>query len=165
MELNSYAILHCKKTEVLPILSFHIEEILKGIKRKISTRISVRSSRRILIVEKIHLSVFIELYRAIRDFRSEFGRKIEIKRNKKKILTDITITFHHLGTFKYHMLQAVHGKFHIDSFIIKHLPAGARGKLVISEEKPFVFKYNALRGRLSICGHYQIINRYGNICV
>ena len=165
MEFDSYKYLKEKKVDVVPILKDSIVVLLKSIKRRLSSRASVRNPWKVVVKHHIHRSIFIEFYRAIRDFKSEFGRTISKTFDRKKNLKQIVIQFNHIGPLKYHLLQAVDDSIVVTNYIKKSIVGGGSAKIVVSAEKPFTFKYDLNKNSLTVNGVYEVVNRYGNICM
>ena len=164
MELEPYKILSNENAAVKPILAFHFEELLKSLKRRISSKVSIRNPRTILITLHIHQSLYYAWYRAVRDSVPSFGRTVSTTKRKGKIVEE-RITFTHPGVFKYHIGQVLPSNIKVENYTKKTLTGSSKGNLKISEESPLVFTYNRSRGKLSVSGKYEITNRYGNICI
>ena len=159
MEFNSYEVLKKQKVAVNDLLKFHFKEIGNSIKRKITTR-QVRSPGRICIKYKIPPPVYREWYRAVRDHIPSFGFTCDVKRNKKNLLTHTNLKFLHLGTIKFHFAQVAG-----DSNFFTRKINKVTGSIVVSEEKPVIFNYNVQKGLLSINLNFELINRYGHVCI
>ena len=165
MELQPYKILDSEKTSVKPILAFHFEELLKSLKRRITSKVSIRNPRKILISLPIHQSVYYAWFRAVRDSQPSFGRILTTNKNKRKNIVEERIEFKHRGVFKYHIGQTLSSNINIESFMKKKLPGLSKGSLEISEENPLVFSYSRTRGKLVVSGKFRVVNRYGNPCL
>ena len=161
MEFNPYIVFKSKTISVSEILKFHFEDIAKEIKRKISSRITIRNPWQILISHKIHKDLFFEWYRAVRDYIPSLGVTTSVKRNKRNILTSITITFVRRGTFKFHFNQALSGNS-ITNYLTKSIGT-CTGNVIVLQDKPVTIIYNMVKGNMKIVLNYQVTNRYGNI--
>jgi hypothetical protein len=161
-EFNSYSALEAAKTHIKPILVFHLHDILKSIKRRITTRLSLRDQRKITYTCTIHLNIFHEFFRAVRDFRTAFGAMVQRVTDKKNILKTLVIEFSNIYSFKLH-IKELDNKINIFELFTKSFPAGVKGNIVLSEEKPLRFEFNVKRHILKVTCHYEIKNRYGNV--
>ena len=137
---DSYQRLNSKKVEIVPILSLELEEILRAIRRKVSTKISVKTPKQVLVEKKIHTSIFNAWYIAIKTYKTEFGPLLEVTRNKKNIISSITVKFVTKGSLKLHLNEATNKTLNIEQFLSKKFRGGSKGKIVVSEEKPFVLQ-------------------------
>ena len=108
--------------------------------------------------QAVHHTLFIEWYRDIRDYPSEFGRNILTKKDHYQRLQSVTIKFHHKGSFSFHVSKVLKD---VKSFIEKSV-SGYKIKVNFSEEKPFTFTINVKKELLHIDGFLTVQNRYGN---
>ena len=152
-------------TTIKPILAFHFEELLKSLKRRITSKVSIRNPRKIIISLSIHQSLYYAWFRAVRDSVPAFGRTITINKNKNNKIVEKIIKFKHPGVFKYHIGQTFPTDICIDNYIKKTLPGLSKGTLEISEESPLIFSYNRNRGKLTVSGKFRVVNRYGHQCL
>ena len=106
----------------------------------------------------IYHTLFLEWYRAIRDYLLEFGRNISTKKDHYQRLQSVTIKFHHKGSFSFHVGKVLKD---VKSFIEKSV-SGYKIKVNFSEEKPFTFTFNVKKELLHIDGFFTVQNRYGN---
>ena len=164
MALNVYKILNEKKVEVKYILNHHFEDLLKSVRRKISTRQSIKNPYHIKVVITIHKSVFLEWYCAARDFVPRFGCTAEEKRDKKQVLSAVTLKFTHIGTFNFHVKQALPKNIDVGKHIKKTI-GSCSGKVVITKNSNALFHFDVKRHTLTFSARYQIINKYGNVCL
>ena len=98
------------------------------------------------------------MYRAIKDYPSEFGRNISTKKDHYQRLQSITIEFHHQGSFSFHVGKALKD---VKSFI-ENGESGHEIKVNFIEEKPFIFIFNVKKEILHIDGFFTVRNQYGN---
>ena len=159
-----YEVLQNKKVDVAPIISFQFVEIINLIKRRITTKILLRSPKQININISMHHSIFHEWYKTIKNFHTEFGRNMEVIWKANGQQDKFKVEFYHFGTLKYHLGQ-ITKKDDINTFLERSFRSGCFGKVYVSEEKKFTFTYDVAKSKLYIVGHFEIYNRYGNICV
>jgi len=159
---NSYELLEEKNVKLLPILQFSLIDALKSVHRRISQRKGLRRGGKIFVRSKIHVSVFLEFYRAIKNWTSEYGRTLSKEKNKRGIVKEYSISFHHKGTLKYHFKQIIKGD--IKNYLTKSFTAGSRGVVQIESSTPFVIRFNPNRNEMTMSCNFITINRYGNIC-
>ena len=104
---ESYGSLEEKKIDIKSILSFHVLKILESLNRRITFKEKFKNPWTVEVGEHIHFSVFYEWFKAISDYKIEFGRTINIKRNSKNKPSNYTIVFNHFGCFKFHFEKIV----------------------------------------------------------
>ena len=97
----SYVLLRSKEV-YFNILKFHLGNIFKGIFRRLSFKQKFRNPWKIEVTESIYWAVFYEWFKAVEDHSTAFGRETEVKRDRKNKVVKYIITFHHLGTFRFH---------------------------------------------------------------
>ena len=78
-------------------------QLLKKVKRRLSTRETIRNYRKVNISVDIHKLMYFKFYKAVRDWSSSFGRKINVEKSKKGEIKLITITFTHKGALQLHL--------------------------------------------------------------
>ena len=84
--------------------------------------------------------MFIAWFRAVRDYPTEFGRKITITRNQNQSIKAISIKFSHQRTFNFHYSKQ------------------------FAKKKPLELFYNKNKCSLTIAGSHEAENPYEN-CV
>lgn len=161
-DFNSYVALEKKSISYVEIINFHLDNVLASIRRKINARATLKSPFRISVLERIPPAVFLEVYKAIKDYKTLFGRVIEVKRDKKNIIKEIKITFDHLGSLKFHLSKlcsvSVSENFH------KNLKNGVSGDIVVSGSKLAVMTYKVSTKTMVMEISYKVTNKYGNVC-
>lgn len=160
---NSYDKLKVKQLDAFPILSDSLDYLLRSVYRRIKANPSVRSPWKINSKSKIHISLFSEFFKAVKNWSSEFGRTLNTEKKKNGTIKSLSITFTHKGTLQFHLSQAT-GKS-VKAYLKKTLKGGSHGRVIITAEKPFIMNYSVARGELSVSASYEIINRYGNVCM
>ena len=163
MSLDSFGLLRETTINVSGLVEWHITAILTQLRRQIKTRQSNWHPWQINISRLINDKVFWEAYRAIRDFRSNFGYRIVQERFRNGKLKKIIITFHHSGAFKYYMLQLCNGNIAVGNFLKRDLPHGIKGKILITQEKPLIFTYITSSSLCKVTAYYEIVNEYGTV--
>ena len=158
MEFQSYQVLEKAKVELLPIMSISFSELFKKLKSRLRVKQGIRNKYKFSLKQAVHHTLFIEWYRAIRDYPSEFGRNILTKKDHYQRLQSVTIKFHHKGSFSFHVGKVLKD---VKSFIEKSV-SGYKIKVNFSEEKPFTFTFNVKKELLHIDGFFTVQNRYGN---
>ena len=101
----SYDKLKDKEGKVIEILEFHVNHLIQGAFNRLTFQQKYRNLWCIEVAERLHYKIFFEWFKAIEDHRVLFGRTTEIHRAKTKLrkVKGYTITFHHLGTFEFHI--------------------------------------------------------------
>lgn len=100
---DSYDQLTDDMAPVYPILIDKIEEILKEVKRQLTTRQKIKNNRKVVASIELHKLIFFKFYCAIQDHRTEFGRTICLEKKKKMEVISISINFNHKRTLIYHL--------------------------------------------------------------
>lgn len=70
--VETYTALKQKNILTYDLLNWNFEKILKSIKRKISSKERYRCPWTIVVHREIHFPVFVEVSRAVRDYRTSF---------------------------------------------------------------------------------------------
>ena len=97
--LDTYKVLNEHKCSTSTFINWHITEVLRSIKRKLTLKRKYSDPFTVVVVRDIHKDVFYELFRCIRDFRSGVGIETKTERNKKGQPTVRSIIFTHFGHF------------------------------------------------------------------
>ena len=96
------------------------------------------------------------------DHLLDFGRTVEIVRNKPSKTVSYRIKFTHIGTFKFHVGKII-GKDKIN-FVKENKTTKEKVKVVCTDEKPIKIDYNISKGILMINLKYNLFNRYSQLC-
>ena len=160
--VESYGSLEEKKIDIKSILSFHVLKILESLNRRITFKEKFKNPWTVEVGEHIHFSVFYEWFKAISDYKIEFGRTINIKRNSKNKPSNYTIVLNHFGCFKFHFEKIVGEK--ISNFLEKLNKSGSQAKVEITSDKQAILDYKVSSSVLSLKVHYNVKNRYGTVC-
>ena len=118
-----------------------VNHLIQGAFRRLTFQQKYRNPWCIEVTERLHIyKIFFEWFKAIEDHCISFGRTTEIHRDKIKLrkVKGYTITFHHLGMFKFHIGQIVSKeKLVLEK---KNKTTGAKAIVVVSAEKPAVLQ-------------------------
>ena len=164
--LKSYAVLKKESLSASDIVEWHTTSILSQISRKISPSQSFKNPWTIKVSRSIHYSVFQSIFKAIRDFSSDFGFTTQVthyKGKKSQQVKTIEITFYHLGAFIHHMLQLCNGRVNVKGILTKNFKGNNCGAIIASNEKPIVICYSAVTDCCTFSLHYEVTNRYGHV--
>ena len=101
--MSSYSHLAKKTTPVVNIFNFVLNRSLKSIYRKLSFRQKYRNPWTIAVTEPIAREIFYEWFKAVNDHLPDFGRTVEVVRNKSGKTVSYRIKFTHISTFKFHV--------------------------------------------------------------
>ena len=159
--MSSYSHLAKKTTPVVNILNFVLNRSLKSIYRKLSFRQKYRNPWTIVVSEPIAREIFYEWFKAINDYLPDFGRTVEIVKNKSGKTVSYRIKFTHLGTFKFHVGKII-GKDKIN-FVKENKTTKEKVKVVCTDEKPIKIDYNISKGILMINLKHNLFNQYGQL--
>ena len=159
--MSSYSHLAKKTAPVVNILNFVLNRSLKGIYRKLSFRQKYRKPWRIVVSEPIAREIFYKWFKAINDYLPDFGRTVEIVKNKYGKTVSYRIKFTHIGTFKLHVGKII-GKDKIN-FVRENKTTKEKVEIVCTNENPIKIDYNITK-RTLINLKYSLSNRYGQLC-
>ena len=163
--VDSYEQLKRKKVDVAELIEWHFKKIIEATIRRISPRQSFRNPWLINIQREINSVVFFEAFKAIKHYHIEFGRTISLTKDRKQRIKEISITFVHSGALRFHLGKlAQKDRKDIEKEFTKTFKGGSKGTIVVSNEKPAVLTYNVSHHLLKVIIHYQVTNKYGNVC-
>ena len=103
--MESYQILGTKQVGVKALLEWHTTSIVKSVNRKISFKQKFKNPWNIEVQESIYREVFMELFKAVRDYKIQYGRILDADRDRNGVGKIFKITFTHFGAFKFHLTQ------------------------------------------------------------
>ena len=132
--------------------------------RRISMREKLRCPWVVNIQRYIYRDIFLQFYRAVRDYKTQFGVTVVAEKKRDQQLKSITITFVHLGAFKFHLKQVTSDAISIENLFNKKLQHGCIGRIVVNETKQATLKYNVSTGLLKLSVSYVVFNKYGTVC-
>lgn len=163
-KMNTYEILDNHKAETCKLVEWHFTEVTKSIKRKITLKRKFSDPFTCTVNRDLHKDIFYQVFRAIRDYKIQFGTLTEVTRNKKNIVTSYSIFFEHLGSFKYHISKLCKRdkKEIADLYFSKVFSCGSKANIVVTKEKPAVITFKCTRSILTSKCHYTTVNKYGN---
>jgi hypothetical protein len=72
--MESYEKLVTEHVDAKPILRDSFIQLLKKVKRRLSTRETIRNYRKVNIGVDIHKLIYLKFYKAVRDWSSSFGK-------------------------------------------------------------------------------------------
>lgn len=164
--MGDYSKLNEQNVSIGRLWEWHMASITSGIKRKLSFRQKIKNPWKIEVIEVIHRDVFIVWFKLIRDFKIQYGRTINVVRDKKTNIGKVyTITFTHFGALRYHMSEIGQNiKIKQDNFSRKNT-IGNTATVVVDTEHPATVTFNASKSTVTFDLHYQVINKYGNVCL
>ena len=158
-QLMPYKVLKEHKSSTFEIVEWHFKWIIQSLKRKIILRPNFRDPHMIKISVVIFKKVFYQVYRAIRDYPTQFG--ISCEANKKgTIVKGYVIKFTHIAALRFHLKQ-LSGVEEVDDYFQRKFQHGERAKLTVTEEEPAVFEYKVSTDTLNIRIKYSVVNKYG----
>ena len=158
--MSSYSHLAKKTAPVVNILNFVLNRSLKGIYRKLSFRQKYRKPWTIVVSEPIAREIFYKGFKDINDYLPDFGRTVEIVKNKYGKTVSYRIKFTHTDTFKLHVGKII-GKDKIN-FVKESKATKEKVEVVCTDENPIKIDYNITKGTL-INLKYNLSNRYGQL--
>jgi len=162
---DPYVQLDSKKIEVIKLLHWKFESIVKSLNRRLTFRQKYKNPWMVELTETIHRDIFVQAFKAIRDFPTEFGRALQVVRDRKGTGTHYKITFHHLGCFRHHIhkLSGI-SKDELDKLFAKKSPTKGKIQVVVTEEKSAVVSFDCKKSLLKLTVYYSVTNRYGVVC-
>ena len=159
----SYERLKSAEVVVFPILNDQIRELLKRIKRQLTTRQKNRNNRKVVTFINIQL-IFLKFYRALRDHCSEHGRTITLNKKPNREIKNIVITFTHKGTLLFHLAQVVSNQQQPVKHYFSRKIGSCQAEIIVTEEEPAEMKFDMKQNKLYFSSSYKVKNKYGNIC-
>ena len=160
--MSSYWHVAKKTTPVVNILNFVLNRLLKSIYRKLSFKQKYKDLWTIVVSEPIAREIFYEWFKAVNDHLPDFGRTVEIVRNKSGKTVSYRIKFTYIGTFKFHVGKII-GEDKIN-LVKENKTTKEKVKVVCTDKKPIKIDYNISKGILMINLKYNLFNRYGQLC-
>lgn len=162
---DSYIDLKKRRISSCQLIQYHIGAVLSAAHRRLTEKESYTHPWCIKVERNIHFSLFSAIHQTIRDYKTSFGREIKLSRDKKKELKEITITFHHMGTFIFHLSKLLEkNRPEIKAQLKRVWKSGNRTEVVVSEEKPVILTYKVKKHQLKLEMSYSLINKYGTVC-
>ena len=162
--MESYELLQEKNINVLELLEWHFLRITASARRTISFKQEYQDPWTIKVVEPVVRSVFIEAFRAIRDYKISYGRKINVVRDNKGIAKVYCITFTHFGALNFHIRHLTREKVNIAELFSKKSSVGNTASVVLSEEKHGILTFNVSKSIFTLELSYAVNNQYGIVC-
>lgn len=162
--MESYERLKSKKIDVVNLLEWHFTTICKSINKRLTFRQKYKNPWTIELFERVHRGVFIEAFKAIRDFTVEFGRTIAVTRDKKGVATKYIITFTHLGAFKHHLHKLSNLSKDNIAVLFKKTSDKGTAEVTVTEDKQSVIVYDCRSSNLKVTLSYTVTNKYGAVC-
>ena len=161
---SSYERLSSTKIDVKPLLETVLQELLLKIFRRLSLKQSLSNPWGIKFQLKVHRSIFIPFWKAIRDHGSEFGRTITIDRNKRtKSLNWINIKFSHFGALRQHLSKGLGNDAYGAEGFLKKSTNQCSLKVIATDTSPVELHFDCKKNTLFFKSKYQVKNQYGNI--
>lgn len=164
MQMQSYDELRKSEVKVSPVLEWHLKRVLNSIHRKITFKQKFKNPWCVEVVEYLYKDIFYQFFRAVRDYRTSFGRNVDIVREKSGTPKEYILKFSHFGALVFHLNLATNKTCDIAKLFTKSNPLGNTAEIEVSEEKPAVIRYKIKTGTMTIKMHYCVKNKYGNIC-
>ena len=162
VDISSYERLESRSIDYHVLIEWHFTSIINSASKRISFRQSYKNPWTVSVDEKIQRQVFIECFKAIRDFSIEYGRDIHVKRDKNCIGQEYTLKFWHHGALVFHLSKLSKlSKDHITNLFKKSHKTKGTASVVVSEQKPSILKYNCKKSLLTLTISYEVENKYG----
>ena len=159
--LKSYEFLKLRKVEFYDLIHYHFKDLFRSVHRRLTKKMSIRNPWHIVVSEKMHGSIFMYWFNAMKEHGSDFGRHFTIKRDRQQNIKNIIIEFNHVGTMIYHLSKAL-GDTGADKCFQKEL-GKCVGSIVVDEENPFVMEFNFTRNIISLNCKYEVVNQFGYV--
>ena len=163
--LETYEVLERKEVKIVGVLEFHMKRLTSSIHRKLSFKQKFVDPWVINISEYISKEVYYEFFRAVRDYKISYGRTCEIVRSKKNEPKEYVITFVHYGCLRFHLSKVIDANVDIDAVLSKSDAIGNKAKVIVDDaDKKAIMHYKISTGELKLKLHYEVKNKFGNIC-
>jgi hypothetical protein len=102
---DSYEKLKQKNFTAFHLLQWHFSKVLKSIHRNISSREKFWDPWTIEVKREVQYSIFYEFFKALDAYKTSFGRTLTVEKDSKKLIKNIRICFHHLGSLINHLCE------------------------------------------------------------
>ena len=162
--MESYQLLDTKEVSVRRLLEWHTTRIVNKVNRKLSFQQKFKNPWYIEVQESIHRDTFIHLFKAIRDYSIQYGRVIDVERDRNGVGKIYTITFTHFGALKFHLTKLTNNSVNIVTLFSKKNKAGNSAVIFVSDKKPATMTYNVKKTMLTFTLSYNVENKYGTVC-
>ena len=154
------------------LIHFFFEELLSGIKRKLTKHPSKVNPWKASSTVTIPLVLFKKYHRALSEHRVQNFREIVITKKRDGSTKEIKIIFKHFGTTRFHLGKTVGFKFESDdeksefdrTYFEKNWNDNSKATVVVTAENPGILIYSARTKKMTLTLDYQVINQYGNVC-
>ena len=161
---DTYIVFSQKKVQVDELVREEFIEILKYIKRKLTTKPSARNPGGIQVKVRMNKVVFWEWWRAIRDYVPDIGKIAEKTMYKNRKVKEYKVIFNRGGPFIFHLNKIISAAGEgAEDFLSKEWKNGTSAKVLVDENNIFVFSYKPLASLLTVTCKYQLKNKYGNV--
>ena len=162
--LDSYKSLRDRKLNLGELVEFHIKSIIESVYRKITLKQKYKNPWSVEISGVIYSDIFIQIYRAIKDYSTAYGRNITTIRDKKGALVSIKIEFIHIGALKLHLKELTGGNIDIKEYFKRKWSNGCSAKIIATEAKPATLLFKLKTHKYTFNLNYTVKNKYGEIC-
>lgn len=143
-------------------IQWHIIRLLRSVHRRLTTKQTFSNPFTFKVTEACKSSLFIKLLKTITDFVPEDGKRelsFETNQTKTKTILKTTSTF----SCYYLMHQFLKPGDSINQFSNRRVKK-CMVRVVISETKPFIIRYNKTTEMLTFSGSFEVINEFGVVC-
>jgi hypothetical protein len=166
--MTSYDDLRTNKTDVGPVVEWHMNRLIKTIYRKLTTRQTFRNPYKLFIVEPVCFPIFFQIFSAIKAYRNETtAPAIKITTNKPgrkaTITKDYTLTFLNFYSVLHFFTHILNFKCDVLGHLTKQIK-NCNVKIVVDPERPFVVHYKRKKEMMYVSGHFEVVNEFGVIC-
>ena len=157
---------------VQPLVNFYFEELLSGIKRRLSKHPSKINPWKTSSTVTIPLLIFKKFYRALSEHRVQNFREIFVSKKRDGSTKEIRIVFKHFGTTRFHLGKSIGYNFESTEekekfdgkYFAKTWNDNSKARVVVTAENPGTLIYSARTKKMTLTLDYQVTNQYGNVC-
>ena len=159
---DSYQALRTSKINSIELLQWHFKSILESVHRRLVTKETFKTPWQIIIKVNVHQKTFIEFYKAIRDYFTDFGKRTAAIQDKRGKFKSYEVTFEKLPVFIRHMSLLFEGGDEVDvkDYLKRAWDSGSIAKVVCNSEKPIIVTYNKAKSEMTLFMSYEVTNGY-----
>jgi len=160
---ESYDTLSNKTTSTYALVNWHFIHIVENSRRRITFRQKYKNPWTVEVTERIQRDVFLEGFKAVRDYKIQFGKSIEVERDRNSVGTVYTIKFDHLGAFKFHISKLCNLSRDQVSHYFEKITDNGTARLAVTSSKLATLQYKVSTATLKLNFSYNVVNKYGNV--
>ena len=149
------------QVNVKEMVIWHLNAMFKALHKRIHARLTFNKRRNGKVCRVMHPEYVTQVYRVFRDLTCKAGLEVNVERYASgEKLKVVEIKFYSRDRF-----VALMGLFGVDvkKWLVKKLSGGRKAVVLITDEKPFIFKYSYINNTANIIFNYNVTNQGGAV--